>query len=657
MDLFLNEEIKKNLNRFPDSIIDNKYLEITINYLFFTIIDKNELKEYLKKNNNEEIKNKIILTQMLEKELSENMMDLDILPNNITSDFTNENYKNILSYLYNNTKKKEFFPDLLEFCLIIALSFVVSSEIGHTINIYLYDNFSKIKKAKTFEKLQKNFTYIVDILTPSFKKYIKETDELNFNEEKYIFINEKKEIINPKKCFIDLFENLPEPKIKSFFSDFEKNINLLLNLTEKETPFENNISPLIYLGMIIKFGKLQFIYNKTQDIPKELENYIFSQIKMLYYYPKSAYIFLFYILFAVYKIRNSTLINIDEIPYEYDISQAFLEFDSSFVMASVIKYDNRIKKIIFNENRFGEIGLFETGKNLFFNNNVKIVNIGKMNITTDHLRFFKYGLHENKSVIELNLNNNMKIDNTSGKEIGEILLKFPNLIILNLNKCKLGKSLNYVLNTILRNNMIIQQLYLSKTLMEQTSIKILSMIVEKKSCSIEILSVNNCDFNNKMGRKFLKSLCQNSKIQELYMYNCNLNDTFYNEISKLIISGNLNVISFYKNKFSKFETILKLIKLTSINNNNTKNDSQLSSLDLSLNPIKRESICEKNIDLFIDICEKTKLNILDVSQIINGEIPKKEKKVEENIYDERVEKLNNSLNKLKKDNFDSDIYF
>ena len=122
---------------------------------------------------------------MLEKELSENMMDLDILPNNITSDFTNENYKNIISYLYNNTKKKEYFPDLLEFCLIIALSFVVSSEIGHTINIYLYDNFSKIKKAKTFEKLQKNFTYIVDILTPSFKKYIKETDELNFNEEKY----------------------------------------------------------------------------------------------------------------------------------------------------------------------------------------------------------------------------------------------------------------------------------------------------------------------------------------------------------------------------------------------------------------------------------------------------------------------------------------
>ena len=183
------------------------------------------------------------------------------------------------------------------------------------------------------------------------------------------------------------------------------------------------------------------------------------------------------------------------------------------------------------------------------------------------------------------------------------------------------------------------------------------MIVEKKSCLIEILSVNNCDFNNKMGRKFLKSLCQNSKIQELYMYNCNLNDTFYNEISKLIISGNLNVISFYKNKFSKFETILKLIKLTSNNNNNNNNDSQLSNLDLSLNPIKRESICEKDIDLFIDICEKTKLNILDVSQIINGEIPKKEKKVEEEIYNKRVETLNKSLNELKKNNFEPDIYF
>ena len=85
---------------------------------------------------------------------------------------------------------------------IVALSFVVSSEIVHTINIYLYDNFSKIKKAKTFEKLQKNFTYIVDILTPSFKKYIKETDELNFNEANYIFINKKKETIKQRKILL-----------------------------------------------------------------------------------------------------------------------------------------------------------------------------------------------------------------------------------------------------------------------------------------------------------------------------------------------------------------------------------------------------------------------------------------------------------------------
>ena len=111
--------------------------------------------------------------------------------------------------------------------------------------------------------------------------------------------------------------------------------------------------------------------------------------------------------------------------------------------------------------------------------------------------------------------------------------------------------------------MKIKHLFLSKTLMDETSIKILNKIIEKKNCTIQILSVSNCNFNNKYGRKFLRSMCKNISIEELYMYNCELDDSYYCDVRNLIISGNLNVLSLYKNKFSNFESILKLIHLTS----------------------------------------------------------------------------------------------
>ena len=213
----------------------------------------------------------------------------------------------------------------------------------------------------------------------------------------------------------------------------------------------------------------------------------------------------------------------------------------------------------------------------------------------------------------------------------------------------------------------IKHLFLSKTLMDQTSIKILNKIIKKKNCSIEILSVSNCNFNNLFGRNFLKSMCKNVSIQELYMYNCKLNDSHYNDIRNLIISGNLNVISLYKNDISNFETLLKLIGLTNVKKKNNKIESQLMNLDLSVNPIKKQSICPKYLDVFIDICEKTTLKILDISQIINGENPKAIKE-EENDMDiddppssitkdeSTIKTLNEKLGKII-ENENKDIYF
>jgi hypothetical protein len=663
-DFVLSDTIKKNFNKIPESIISEKDIFIIIYLIFFTLIDNNKLEDYLNDNSQFKNKNKLNDMKILKEEENKNNLNNSLIKE-INSDFSIENYKKIKNLLYELTIDKNYFPDLLEFCLINALILVFNCGKEHTINIYLYDNFNKIKRGKTFENLEKN-SFISQILKEPIQSYLKEVVEFNFNEVNGELTNDKKEVIK-KKQYMNLFENLGNSLkniLKNFFNNFEEKVEVLLKNVEKENSITSLISPLIYMGTIIKFKKFQLIYDKEND---NLRKFILSQLKILYSYPKSSFNYLFYILFTVYKITNSNQIEIEKIPFQYDITQAFLEYDSSFVMASVIKYDKRIKHIIFNQNKFGEIGLYELGKNLLFNQNIQIVNIGQMNLTTSQLEFFNIGLNGFCSAVELNYNNNIKIDESSGKAISESIVKFPNLIRLNLNKCKLGYGTKYILSTILEKKIKIKHLFLSKTLMDQTSIKILNKIIEKKNCSIEILSVSNCNFNNLFGRNFLKSMCKNVSIQELYMYNCKLNDSHYNDIRNLIISGNLNVISLYKNDISNFETLLKLIGLTNVKKKNNKIESQLMNLDLSVNPIKKQSICPKYLDVFIDICEKTTLKILDISQIINGENPKAIKE-EENDMDiddppssitkdeSTIKTLNEKLGKII-ENENKDIYF
>ena len=686
---FPNNKIFNCCNLFHESIIDNLNLLNVIFLLLLTLYDKTRLESYLSINEKNEIKNKELLLELSEEKFLKKNKNVDELINEKKPSFSIEYYQFILKYLEKITKKKQYIPDILEFCIINSLSYFFYVESGHTINIYLYDNFNKIKRGKTFDTLLKS-TFISEVLNPLFSDFIKENKENTFNEEKCEFIDDKdkKQIIPINTKYIQLFNGLGKKNnvneiIKNFFNNFNDNIMNLFKVINEQSPIANKISPLIYLGIQIKFNKLKYIYEQHQsEMTEDFIKYLFNQIRILYYNPKSAFKYIYYILFTVFEIRNSTQISLKNVPYKYDISQAFLEFDASFIMASAMKYDTRIKSIIFNQNRFGEIGLYETAKNLLFNQNITTVNIGQMNITAQHLKFFNLGLTENHSVIDFNLNNNIKITESSGKEIANILTKFPKLSILNLNKCKIGSGLKYILESI-KNQFNITKLYLSKTSMDQVSIKVLCEIVQNYKCKIKILSINNCNFNNKMGRKFLQIMCRNKSIEELYMYNCNLNDSFFNEISQLIISGNLNVVSFYKNNITNFETILKIISLTTFNSFKAKNldekkenmlDNQLTNLDLSVNPIEKETIDQRHIDIFENICENINLDILDVSQTINGENPKLPKENESiknenndedvemkddndvNIYEYRIKKLNNHLERVYKYN-NIDIYF
>ena len=666
------------LNIFSTSIIQEKNTNIIIQMFIKTLISLEKFKKKLKNLKTENKLNNFLLKVFTEEENIKNYNE-EINKYNeknieyqINDNYSLLNYKNILKFLEEVILEKKYLVDVLEYCIINALICIFCPGKEITFNLYVYDNFNKMKRISNYEYLLKN-SFEIDILNAPFKQYINENKELMYDESKKIFEDKNKRVIEVNPKLKELFTSLGENNtdiIKNFFDLFNKNIENIIKIIQDDNII-NNIIPLIYLGTISKFQKLKEIY-LTFQMNNDLINYFYNEIQKLYYNPKSSFNYLFYILFTIFKIKNSSQIKKTKTTFKFEISQAFLEYDSSFVMASIIKYDKRIKHIIFNQNKFGEIGFYELGKNLLFNQNIIILNIGQMNITTSHLNFFNIGLNGYCSAIELNYNNNIKINSTSGKAIAESITKFPNLIRLNLNKCELGTGTKYVLKTILENPMKIKHLFLSKTLMDETSIKILNKIIEKKNCTIQILSVSNCNFNNKYGRKFLRSMCKNISIEELYMYNCELDDSYYCDVRNLIISGNLNVLSLYKNKFSNFESILKLIHLTSTQKKGYKTGSQLINLDLSVNPIKKNSICNKYIDIFVNVCYNTTLKILDISQTLNGENPKIKNEEDENKMDidestkskssienselnesKRIENLNERL----KDIENKDIYF
>ena len=116
----------------------------------------------------------------------------------------------------------------------------------------------------------------------------------------------------------------------------------------------------------------------------------------------------------------------------------------------------------------------------------------------------------------------------------------------------------------------------------------------------------------------------------MYLYQAQLDDSDFEIIKKVIVNSKLNILSLYKNNIKYFDTILKLLSLTSILKIKQYVEPQnvLCSLDLSENPINQKTIVNTDIALLNFICQKSGLSIFDLTHIIHG-ISKDTKEINE----------------------------
>ena len=74
----------------------------------------------------------------------------------INYDYSLKNYANIVLYIKKNTLNNDkIFINVLEFCFIVAFQSFFKLEKEYTINLFLFDNFNKIRKPNLFKTLEK----------------------------------------------------------------------------------------------------------------------------------------------------------------------------------------------------------------------------------------------------------------------------------------------------------------------------------------------------------------------------------------------------------------------------------------------------------------------------------------------------------------------
>ena len=484
----------------------------------------------------------------------------------INIEYNSHNLKNI--FLFIQHQNKFFTDDILEGILIIIFSSVYINNINYTLeNIFM----NKKGDCKLFSS--GNYE-IIDLFES--KKLIPE--ELH-NLKELLELEDKYEIFSNNKILKD----------SPFYS--------LLN----NFKYKNKNKKLIRSFLISVY-----IYCNNKNSP--LMQYINEKI-----------------------IENKTYIKyLSSMPFNYDLSNAYLTNIFSNLIFSPIKIEPRINEISFSFNKLESNALFNLAKSLILNQNIKNCYLNESYIKPYDLYYFNrgFGIYDNYTLNEINLSCN-DINKDSELYLSKLLSHLKGIKIINLsgNNLKGGLVSFFIMLKELysHNETNLEILILDKCELDNSSFYELGELLKSPFCKLKKLYLNkniiqDCD-------KFFKKLKQNKSIEELYLNSTNINDNDIDKIIRVIRNTHIQVLYLYNNLISDLDDIIriihttKVIKLNSLKNEKNEFKSKvfieqafLENLDLSNNLIIHKN--KEGVKLLLEIKDQTTLSCLDLSYIL-----------------------------------------
>ena len=246
-------------------------------------------------------------------------------------------------------------------------------------------------------------------------------------------------------------------------------------------------------------------------------------------------------VFIYYQNKNSPLMKFitktekyEPIPFQYDLRGACIEGRFSLIIISPIRIEPRISRILFAQNNLRECGLYEFGKAILFNKNIKVVEFNTSLLRTNYIEFLNnaLGIYDNYSVEVLNISFNYLKDNCE-EYLAKLITYFKGLKTINLNSNELKRGISsflVVLKSLYRKGKInLENLLINKCLLDDASYYELGELLKSKYCKLKKLYLN---FNTMPSNiKFLKKLKKNRSLTEIYI---NKNEIGNNDVDDIL---------------------------------------------------------------------------------------------------------------------------
>ena len=571
-------------------------------------------------------------------------------------EYSKENFENIIKYV--KIQNKAYVGEILENILLKLFCSIMKVPQKETINKYIYYNLQNIFgiKNKVKEKQISETNLIRDFILYD-KLYPAEL------QNKEIFYQTSNNVITSTfeyfliliyKCKLDSVKNRNK---KQQFND----ISYKLYKYSQNYPY-NKEEKRIIQNSIIEFDN---IINKVhENYKKKIENNsLNSNISIISYF--------FFTLFVNYQTINSRLIKYSKkdndkfflVPYEYNLIGSSMKAIYAPLICSPMRQDNRINIISMTENDLAEIGMAEMGKNIIFNQNIKVINYNKNRLYSYYFYYLNQAskIYGNYSVQEINLSNNFFNDDIDDY-LCDILKKFKNLKTLNLSCNRIGSGISKFMNRLKlyyrKNKTKLEKLNLNKCFLNKSSLYELCECLKSKYCKLKYLYLNLNYMNDFSAQPLLDAIKKNNSLKEVYLNKNLIGNSSISNIGKVIsrFRNSLEVFYLSQNEIKNNDNLLRIACRTKIIYSNEENKNEillnhhesptLINLDLSKNGINIKNTYQ--ILLLEQIINDTYLFCLDYSQILyNFEYESPSKKGIHSEFQNEILKLIERLNNIK----------
>ena len=575
----------------------------------------------------------------------------------IKLEYSKKNFENIMDFVrYQN---KIYAGDIIEGILIHTFSLAFQSDKDNTFGKYIFSNIYKLKDQSNFDIVQmfKEALFIPDELKNIKSLLLKDAQWEDSIENDLISEAQKNCVIYNLliRIFVEKYISIKD----------EKRNNLTIYYINRGRTDNQKISEIIYNGLKEKSVTILDKDITSNSIMKLSSNIFFpDSFGKIPRIPLKIIRSFLIEVFIYYQNKNSPLMkyiikdeenNYEYIPFIYDLRGACVEGRFAYIILSPIRIEPRIERIILSQNNLRECGMYEIGKIVIFNKNVKVIECNTSLLRTNYIEYLNcsLGLFDNYAVESLNISFNYLKDN-SEEYIPKLITHFKGLKTLNFtaNEFKRGLATFFVVlkNLYRKNESILENLIINKCLLDDSSYYELGELLKSRYCKLKKLFINYNTMPPDVN--FLKKLKKNKSLTEIYLNKNEIGNKDTNDIIRIISNTKIRHLYLFKNKFSNNNDFLRILYRTKLIKREDefydKNDGPfLMNLDISNNELYPKN--SSHMILLKKFMTEMTLYCLDISHILYGINPEKKTSTSDNLnYRKKVEEIKKYLEDDKK---------